>query len=147
VEELDSGASELQSKKLFDFSAFAAKRMRIEAKGEAARELERLDSTEEEGWRETLPEPGRELDTTKVEDLLYALNGAEGTLSPIPGEATAPDYTLTVWSGDPLVEERVEVRKLDSGVEVNRAGEAVALQLSEEVWKEIEGKLNLEKSE
>jgi hypothetical protein len=102
VVELDTAVSELQSKKLFDYSTFAVKRFRIEAKGAERRELERLDSTEEKKWRQAVPEPGRDLDTTAVEDLLYALNGASGTLNcPDKGDA---DFTITVWSGDPPIE-------------------------------------------
>src|SRR5207342_3214962 len=96
-----------QSTKLFDYSAYAVKRFRIEAKGAAPRELERLDSTEEKKWRETAPAPGRDLDTTAVEDLLYALNGASGSLTPPSGGGDAPDFTLTAWSGEPQAEEKV----------------------------------------
>jgi hypothetical protein len=142
VGELDTALSELQSTKLFDYSTFAAKRLRIEAKGAAPRELERQDSTEEKKWRETAPEPGRDLDTTAVEDLLYALNGATGFLAPASTKVE-PDFTITVWSGEPPIEETVRVRKRADGVEVERAGEAVALVLSEETWKEVEAKMKL----
>lgn len=143
VSELDAASSELQSRKLFDYSAFAVKRFRIEAKGEGARELEILDSGEEKKWRETLPEPGRDLDTTAVEDLLYALNGATGSLAQAPGKEE-PDVTLTAWSGDPPTEEKVLVRKRPDGFEIERAGEAVSLRLPEETWKDIESKLKLD---
>ena len=146
VGELDTGVSEIQSKKLFDFSTFAAKRLRIEAKGTAPRELERQDSTEEKNWRQSSPEPARDLDTTTVEDLLYALNGASGTLAAAPATGE-PDLTFTVWSGDPLIEETVEVRKRNDGVEATRRGESVALELPEDVWKEIEAKMKMEPSE
>jgi len=75
VGELDAAASELQSTKLFDYSTFAVKRFRVEANGAEPRELEKLDSMEEKKWRQTAPELGRDLDTTAVEDLLYALDG------------------------------------------------------------------------
>jgi hypothetical protein len=143
VSELDAASSELQSRKLFDYSAFAVKRFRIEAKGEGARELEILDSGEEKKWRETLPEPGRDLDTAAVEDLLYALNGATGSLAQAPGKEE-PDVTLTAWSGDPPTEEKVLVRKRPDGFEIERAGEAVSLRLPEETWKDIESKLKLD---
>ncbi len=146
VDELDTAVSELQSKKLFDYSTFAAKRVRIEAKGAAARELERQDSTEDKKWRETVPGPARDLDTTAVEDLLYALNGASGSLVAAPAAPTneAPDFTITVWSGDPVIEETVLVRKRAGGVEAERAGEAVALEITDEAWKDIEAKMKLE---
>jgi Domain of unknown function (DUF4340) len=143
VSELDTDVSEIQSKKLFDFSTLAAKRLRIEAKGSAPRELERQDSTEEKNWRQSSPEPARDLDTTTVEDLLYALNGASGTLAAAPAMGE-PDLTITAWSGDPLIEETVEVRKRGEGVEVTRAGESVALELPQDVWKDIDAKLKLE---
>lgn len=143
VGELDTAVSELQSKKLFDYSTFAVNRFRIEAKGAEARELERLGSTEEKKWREIAPGPGHDLDTTAVEDLLYALNGASGSLGAAPGKEE-PDFTLTAWSGDPPLEEKVLVRKRGEGVEVERAGEALALELSAEVWNDIESKMKLE---
>lgn len=143
VVELDTAVSELQSKKLFDYSTFAVKRFRIEAKGAERRELERLDSTEEKKWRQAVPEPGCDLDTTAVEDLLYALNGASGTLVTAPTKGDA-DFTITVWSGDPPIEETILVRKNAGGVEVTRAGESVALELSEEAWKDVESKMKLE---
>ena len=143
VGELDTVVSELQSTKLFDYSAFAVKRLRIEAKGAAPRDLERLDATEEKKWRQTAPEPGRDLDTTAVEDLLYALNGASGSLAPAPTKVE-PDLTITVWSGEPPIEERVLVRKGTDGVEVERAGEVVALEITSEAWKDIEAKMKLE---
>ena len=143
VGELDTAVSELLSKRLFDYSTFAAKRLRIEAKGQGPRELERLDSTEEKKWRETAPGPGRDLDTTAVEDLLYALNGASGSLAPASTKEE-PDFTITVWSGETPIEETVLVRKRLDGVEVERAGEAVALELTGEAWKDIENKMKLE---
>lgn len=146
VGELDTAASELQSKKLFDYSAFAVKRLRIEAKGAPPRELERLDAAEEKKWRETLPEPGRDLDTTAVEDLLYALNGASGSLS-TAAASDEPLFTITAWSGNPLVEETVRVMKRPGAIGVKRAGEEVALELTEEAWKDIEAKLKLEPPE
>jgi len=145
VDELDTAVSELQSKKLFDYSTFAAKRVRIEGKGTAARELERQDSTEEKKWRETVPGPGRDLDTTAVEDLLYALSGASGSLAPASTK-DEPDFTITVWSGEPPIEETVLVRKRVDGIEVERAGEDVPLELTKEAWKDVENKMNLEPS-
>ncbi len=144
VGELDSAVSELQSTKLFDYSTFAVKRFRIQAKGAEPREFERLDSTDEKKWRQTAPEPARDLDTAAVEDLLYALNGASGSLASRRNEGDGPDFTVTVWSGEPPIEERVLVRKRAEGVEVERAGEAVALELTEEAWKDIENKMKLE---
>jgi hypothetical protein len=147
VGELDSAASELQSTKLFDYSTFAVKRFRIEAKGAETRELERLDSTEEKKWRQTAPEPARDLDTAAVEDFLYALNGTTGSLgslAPLSGEWDGPDFTITVWSGEPLVEETLEVRKGAGRVEAKRAGESVVLDLTEEAWSDIENKMTLE---
>jgi hypothetical protein len=143
VDELDTAASELQSKKLFDYSTFAVKRLRIEAKGSEPRELERLDSTEEKKWRESAPAPGRDLDATAVEDLLYALNGASGSLEAAPGK-DEPDFVFTAWSGDPEIEEKVLVRKRPEGVEIERAGEAVGLKLTQAAWSEIESKLRVE---
>jgi len=146
VEELDTAVSEIQSKKLFDYSAYEATRLRIEAKGEAPRELERQDSTEEKKWRQSSPEPARDLDTTNVEDLLYALNGASGALVPAPTTGE-PDLTITVWSGDPVIEETILVKKKGDGVEATRQGESVALELTEDVWKDVDAKLKLEPQE
>ncbi len=142
VEELDIALADIQSKKLFDYSTFAAKKVRIEEKGAPTRELERQESTEEKMWRQTQPEPARDLETTKVEDLLYALNGATGTL--VTPSTEAPDLTITVWSGDPALEEKVSVRKQADGVEVQRAGESVAVKLTLDAWKDVESKLKLE---
>jgi hypothetical protein len=143
VKEIDAPLSEIQSKKLFDYSTFAVKRLRIEARGAAVREME---VGEEKKWRETAPAPGRDLETTKVEDLLYALNGATGTLGTAPAPEL-PDFTITVWSGDPVVEETLRVRKREEGVEVERAGDAISLVLTNEIWSDIEGKMKLEPSE
>jgi hypothetical protein len=146
VSEIDTAVSAIQSTKLFDFSTFAAKRLRIEARGEATRELEKEESTEEKKWRQTSPEPARDLDTTKVEDLLYVLNGASGTLAATPTTGD-PDLTITVWSGDPLIEETILVKKkADGGVEATRKGEAVALELTADVWNDLEAKMKLEPS-
>ena len=145
VAELDTPLEEMQSKKLFDYSTFAANKIRIEEKGAEARELELQEPTEAKKWRQTAPEPARDLDTTKVEDLLYALNGAMGTLStPTTAE---PDLTLTVWSGDPAIEEKVLVRKTADGAEVERAGEAVAVKLAQDAWADVESKLKMEPEE
>jgi len=144
VGELDSAASEIQSTKLFDYSTFAVKRFRIEAKGAEPRELARLDSTQEKKWRQTAPEPARDLDTAAVEDFLYALNGASGSLAPLSGEWEGPDFTITVWSGEPLVEETLDVRKGAGRVEAKRAGESVVLDLTDEAWSDIENKMTLE---
>ncbi len=109
VEELDTALDEIQSKKLFDYAVFGVKKVRIEEKGQPPRELALQDSNEDKKWRETEPAPGRDVDTSKVEDLLYALNGANGTLAtPTTAE---PDLTITVWSGDPTIEEKVLVEK------------------------------------
>ena len=143
VSELDTPLSDIQSKKLFDYSTFAAKRLRIEAKGAPSVELERQESTEEKKWRLISPEPARDLETTTVEDLLYALNGASGTLVATPTKGDA-ELTITVGSGEPVAEETILVRKKADGVEVERKGESVALELTGEVWKEIEAKLKLE---
>jgi hypothetical protein len=140
ISELDAPASDLFSKRLFDYSTFEAKRVLIERKDQAARELERVDAGEEKKWRESQPAPGRDLEKENVEDLLHALNGAAGTVSTETIEGS--DLTIAVWSGDPLIEERVSVRKRDPGVSIQRAGEAVSLALTEEAWKEIESKLS-----
>ncbi len=142
VEELDIAVTEIQSKKLFDYAAFATKRVLIEEKGAPKRELERQESTEEKKWRQTQPEPARDLETTKVEDLLYALNGASGTL--VTPSTEEPDLTITVWSGDPALEETVLVRKGADGVEVERRGEAVAVKLTLDAWQDVESKLKLD---
>jgi hypothetical protein len=145
VSELDTELKEIQSTKLFDYSTFAAERLRIAAKGAATREIERQDSTEEKKWRQSSPEPARDLDTATVEGLLYALNGASGALV-TPTTTGDVDFTITVWSGDPPIEETVTVRPRAGGVEVQREGEAVALEILEETWKDIEGKMKLEPS-
>jgi hypothetical protein len=142
VSELDAPLEEIQSKKLFDYTTFAAKTIVIEEKGAATRTLERQDSTEDKKWRQTQPEPARDLDKTKVEDLLYALNGATGTLVAAVSKEE-PDLKITVTSGDPPIEEAVSVRKRADGVEVERAGETVAVKLSLDAWKDIESKLKL----
>jgi hypothetical protein len=54
-----------------------------------------------------------------------------------------PDLKITVTSGDPPIEEAVSVRKRADGVEVERAGETVAVKLSLDAWKDIESKLKL----
>jgi hypothetical protein len=146
VSELDTALSQIQSKKLFDYSTFAATRLRIEEKGAAPRELERQEATEEKKWLQSSPEPARDLDTTTVEDLLYALNGASGTLV-APLATGEPEFTITVWSADPAIEEAILVRKKADGVEVTRRGESVALELTEEVWNDVEAKMKLEPPE
>jgi Domain of unknown function (DUF4340) len=145
VGELDIPLGEIQSKKLFDYSAFAAKKVLLEEKGATPRELERQDSTEDKKWRETEPAPGRDLDTSKVEDLLYALSGASGTL--VTPTTDEPDLTITVWSGDPTIEEKVLVRKRADGIEAQRTGEAVSVMLTLDAWKEVESKLKLDPEE
>jgi hypothetical protein len=142
ISELDVPLGEIQSKKLFDYSTFAAKKVLIEKKGGGPRQLELQEATEAKKWRQTAPEPARDLDTTKVEDLLYALNGASGELVTPSGDE--PDLTLTVWSGDPAIEEKVLVRKKSDGAEAQREGEAVAVKVPLDAWKDVESKLALE---
>jgi hypothetical protein len=142
IASLDTPLADIQSKKLFDYSTFAAKKLRIEETGAEPRVVEIQEGSEAKKWRQTAPEPARDLETTKVEDLLYALNGATGALS--TPSAKPPDLTFTVWSGDPAIEEKVLVRKTTDGVEAERAGEAVAVKVPLDAWKDVESKLNLE---
>jgi hypothetical protein len=140
ITELDAKASDVFSTRLFDFSSFEAKRLRIEKKGQPPRSLERIDAGEEKKWRESEPPTGRDLEREKVEDLLYALNGATGSV--VMETIDGSDLAFAVWSGDPEIEERVSVRKRDRGAAIQRAGEAVSLELTEDAWREIESKLS-----
>ncbi|MGH9319591.1 MAG: DUF4340 domain-containing protein [Vicinamibacteria bacterium] len=147
VNDLESPLSELQSKKLFAYSVFEVSRFRVEAPGAEPRELEKIEAGDEKKWRRTRPEPAQELDTTAVEDLLYALNGASAARVLEGAGVAEPAYTITVWSGEPEDEEEIVVAPSGETVRATRAGEEVALELTPETWSEIEAKMTLEKKE
>jgi hypothetical protein len=147
VADLDKGASELVAKKLFEFSTFDAHRVRIE-RNASERVLVKEKVGEESKWRETTSDPPRDLDSTAVEDLLRSLNGP--TASEIvenPGPI-APALTVTVWSGEPELEEKVVFASPGAdSVRAAREGDEVALVLAPESWKEIDSRLALEKTD
>jgi hypothetical protein len=145
VAELDKEASELASKRLFEFSTFDAHRFRISRNG-SERLVVREKAGEESKWRETGADPPKELDTTAVEDLLRALEGATAREILERPSLAEPALTITVWSGEPEVEEKVVFASPGAeSVDAWREGDEVALVLSLDSWNEIDSRLSLEK--
>jgi Domain of unknown function (DUF4340) len=155
VTELGRPVREFESTKLFEFSTFEAGRFRIEARTESGVETrdivsKKAESGEEKTWRETSPEPGRDLDTSAVEDFLYKLNGTAATKvleSPELGTLglEAPAFVVTVWSREPEIEETLRVSKpAKEAVYAIRQGDSVALELTPDAWKGIEALMKLE---
>lgn len=158
VEELERPVGDFESMKLFDFSTFDAARFRIETRTGASKQTRdvvssKSDSGGEKSWRQTSPEPPRDLDTGAVEDLLYKLNGTTATKiveSPDLGKLglEEPALVVSVWSREPEVEESLRVSKpVEGSVYALREGDSVALQLTTDAWKGIEALMTLEPKE
>jgi hypothetical protein len=148
VSDLDKDASEFASKKLFEFSTFDAHRLRIVTKSGVERVVAKEKTGEESRWRETTADPAKELDSTAVEDLLRALNGATSREIVENAGPTEPALRITVWSGEPEVEEKILIAPpAADSVQALREGDEVALVLSLESWNEIDSRLAIEKTD
>jgi hypothetical protein len=148
VDDIKKGHSEYVSKRLFDFATYQVNKLKISSPEGPDRIVEKSKQDEQDVWTETAPEP-RELDRTKVEDLLYKLSGnqAEETLTDRPG-SSPPDYTITVWSKDSeQVEEITVVKSEDDAVYARRKGDDLVLKLNPSSWEEIEKLMVLEEAE
>ncbi len=151
VEELDRKVRDFESMKLFDFETFDVGRFRIETGGETREYVaKKSDSGGEKTWRQTSPEPGRDRDTTAVEDFLYKLNGTTAkTIIDSPDLAkqglSEPAFVVTVWSKEPEIEEVLRVSKPVGGsVYAIRQGDSVALELASEAWNGIQSLMTME---
>ena len=139
VDDIKKEPGEYVSKKLFDFATYQVNKFQISSPEGPDRIVEKFKQDEQDVWKETAPEP-RDLDRTKVEDLLYKLNGseAEETLAEGPG-ASPPDYTITVWSKDSKQVEEVAVAISEADtIYARRKGDELVLKLNPSSWEEIE---------
>ena len=139
VDDIKKEQSEYISKKLFDFATYQVVKFQISSPGEPDRIVEKSKQDEQDVWKATAPEP-RDLDRTKVEDLLYKLNGSEAleTLGDAPG-LDEPHYTVTVWSKDSERVQEVAIAKSGGdAVYARRKGDELVLKLHSSSWKEIE---------
>ncbi len=145
VDDIKKEQSEFISKRLFDFATYQVVKLKISSPERPDQIIEKSRQDEQDVWKETAPEP-RELDRTKVEDLLYKLSGneAEETLTEGPG-SSPPDYTITVWSKDSEQVEEIAVSKReDDAVYARRKGDELVLKLNPSSWEEIEKLMALE---
>ena len=145
VDDIKKEQSEFISKRLFDFATYQVVKLKISSPERSDQIIEKSKQDEQDVWKETAPEP-RELDRTKVEDLLYKLSGneAEETITEGPGPIP-PDYTITVWSKDSEQVEEITVSKQeDDAVYARRKGDELVLKLNPSSWEEIEKLMALE---
>jgi hypothetical protein len=148
VDEIKKGESEFLSKRLFDFATYQANKFQISSREGPDRVFEKSKQDEQDVWKETAPE-ALDRDRTKVEDLLYKLNGtdAEETIKEAPG-LDAPDYTITVWSKDGGRVEEVAIAKPEGdAVYARRKGDELILKLSASSWEEIEKLMSFEEED
>jgi hypothetical protein len=157
VDDIKKDASEYRSKRLFEYATYQVDKFQIAAADQPTRifEKKKKDEDEEEKWVETAPQT-RELDRTKVEDLLYKMNGtdAEGfatTDSPQglePYGLETPAFTITVWSKDGESVEELTVGKPEGEwVHARRKGDEPILKLKSSAWEEIESLMAFEEEE
>ncbi|MFQ5789564.1 MAG: DUF4340 domain-containing protein [Acidobacteriota bacterium] len=155
VDEIKKDASGYRSKRLFDYSTYQVNKFQIEPAGEAARTYQKVEEEEEDQWKQIAPDSSRELDRTKVEDLLYKMNGtdaedfaddAPSTLEPY--DLDSPAFTITVWSKEGASVEELAVGKPEGEwVYARRKGDEPVMKLPASKWEEIEKLMSFEETE
>jgi hypothetical protein len=150
VDDLKKDQAEYRSRRLFDFSTYQVSKFQI-ASGEVTRVVEKTKKDDSDQWREVAPEE-KDLDRSKVEDLLYKLNGtdAEDFAADRASDLAAygldrPFHTFTVWSNEDKTIEELAVGKRDGdSVFARRKGDEPVLRLKASSWEEIEKLLSFE---
>lgn len=159
VDDINKDASEYRSKRLFEYATYQVTKFQIaSADGPDRVYVKRQDEENEEQearWAETSPE-SREWDRSRVEDLLYKINGtdAEDFMDPQPTQDLAsfgldqPAYTITVWSKEETTVEEVAIGKPDGEyVYAHRKGDDPLLKIETSKWEEIEKLMDFSREE
>jgi hypothetical protein len=152
VDDLTKDASEFRSKRLFEYATYQVNKFQLSPADEPARIFEKTvrGDDEDDQWVQTAPDT-RDLDRTKVEDLLYKMNGtdAEGFVDSPPDIASLgldePAFNITVWSKEGEIVEELAVAKTEGEwVYARRKGDEPALKITAEAWEAIEKLMSFE---
>jgi hypothetical protein len=156
VDDIKKDASEYRSKRLFDYATYQVKKFQIAPSDQPTRVYEK---NEEGGdgqakWTETAPE-SREWDRTKVEDLLYKINGTDAEnfvevqpLALAELSLEEPAWVITVWSKDEMTEEELAVGSpRGEWVYARRKGDEPALRIKASAWDEIVALMDFSKED
>jgi hypothetical protein len=146
VDDIKKDASEYRSKRLFDYATYQVKKFQIAPSDQPTRVYEKQEEGDDGQaiWTETAPE-SREWDRTKVEDLLYKINGTDAEdfvevqpLALAELSLEVPAFVITVWSKDEMVEEELAVGAAQGEwVYARRKGDEPALKVKATAWDEI----------
>jgi hypothetical protein len=147
VDDIKKDASEFRSKRLFDYATYQVTKFQISPADEPTRVYEKVKEGEDDEvrWVELEPEP-RDWDRSKVEDLLYKMNGtdAEDFATDSPEDKSAyglaePAFTISVWSKEGEIVEAITVGKPEGEwVYAQRKGDDPVLTIEASTWDEIE---------
>ena len=147
VNDVKRDETEYISKRLFGFATYQATKLQIASADEPTRIYEKVKQDERDVWKQTAPE-ARDLEGTKVDDLLYKLNGtdAEEMLPEGPSMET-PRYTISVWSNEGKELEELTVGDTSGDtVFARRNGDDLFLKISKANWNEIDNLMELDES-
>jgi hypothetical protein len=145
ADEIKKDETEYLSKRLFDFATYQVNKLQIASADGSTRIYEKSKEDEQDVWKETAPQ-ARDMDRTKVDDLLYKLNSSDAaeTVTEGPG-LDNPKYTITVWSQEGAnVEELAVGQPVSDAVYAHRKGEELFLKLAATSWNEIEKVMGFE---
>ena len=145
ADEIKKDETEYLSKRLFDFATYQVNKLQIASADGSTRIYEKSKEDEQDVWKETAPQ-ARDMDRTKVDDLLYKLNSSDAaeTVTEGPG-LDNPKYTITVWSQEGANAEELAVgQPVGDAVYAHRKGEELFLKLAATSWGEIEKVIGLE---
>lgn len=146
VEELAKGMAELRSKRVLDVATYEVEGFDVEADGaqrvHARTTAKGKDGTETTTWKRTAPE-AKDLETSKVQDALFAVGGAEVTgfvdAPAAPGtyglDAPALRVTIRYSGGKPPV--FFELGTKDGAWFARRSDDAAVLRLEAEKAEEL----------
>jgi hypothetical protein len=145
INDIKRDETEYVSKRLFGFATYQAHKLQLTSAEGTTRVYEKIKEDNQDVWKQTAPE-ARDMEGTKVDDLLYKLNGteAEELVTEGPG-LEAPRHTITVWSRESEnVEELVVGEPTGDAVYAQRNGDELVLKLTASTWEEIETLMRFE---
>jgi hypothetical protein len=148
VDDIKKDASEFRSKRLFDYATYQVTKFQIAPANEPTRVYEKVEGEGEEEevkWMELEPE-SRQWERSKVEDLLYKMNGtdAKDFAADVPDDPSLyglaqPAFTITVWSKEGENVEELTVGKPEGDwVYARRKGDDPVLKIEVSAWDDIE---------